>query len=199
MRIMERILKRIKANVMVSALICIALGVVLVVWPGGSRKIVCMAIGVVLVINGISRLLNFIFGRDGSVFSQMNLVMGIIITVIGGWILFQPGTIIAMIPILVGIIIVIHGINNLQQTVSLCQSRYDKWWVALLLALVTIGFGVLLIFNPFAAVDTLIRFIGIFLIYDGVSDIWIMSRVSKNVREARQEMEALTVDGKEIE
>lgn len=154
---------------------------------------------VVLVINGISRLMNFIFGRDGSVFSQMNLIMGIIITVIGGWILFQPGTIIAMIPILVGIIIVIHGINNLQQTMSLCQSRYDKWWVALLLALVTIGFGVLLIFNPFAAVDTLIRFIGIFLIYDGVSDIWIMSRVSKNVKEVRQEMEALTVDGKEIE
>ena len=196
---MEHILKKIKANVMVSALICIALGIVLVVWPELSRRVVCMAIGVVLVINGISRLMNFVFGRDGSVFSQMNLVMGIIITVIGGWILFQPGTIIAMIPILVGIIIVIHGINNLQQSVSLCQSRYDKWWVALLLALVTIGFGVLLIFNPFAAVDTLIRFIGVFLVYDGVSDIWIMSRVSKNVREARQEMEALTVDGKEIE
>lgn len=199
MRIMERILKRIKTNVMVSAFICMTLGIILVVWPGLSVKVVCMAIGVVLVINGISRLMNFIFGRDGSVFSQMNLIMGIIITVIGGWILFQPGTIIAMIPILVGIIIVIHGINNLQQTMSLCQSRYDKWWVALLLALVTIGFGVLLIFNPFAAVDTLIRFIGIFLIYDGVSDIWIMSRVSKNVKEARQEMEALTVDGKEIE
>ena len=199
MRIMEHILKKIKTNVIVSAFICIALGVILVFWPGLSVKVVCMAIGAVLVINGISRLLNFIFGRDGSVFSQMNLVMGIIITVIGGWILLQPGTIIAMIPILVGIIIVIHGINNLQQTMSLCQSRYDKWWVALLLALVTIGFGVLLIFNPFAAVDTLIRFIGIFLIYDGVSDIWIMSRVSKNVKEVRQEMEALTVDGKEIE
>lgn len=198
MRIMERILKRIKTNVMVSALICVALGIILVVWPGLSVRMVCMAIGVVLVINGISRLMNFIFGRDGSIFSQMNLVMGIIITVIGGWILFQPNTIIAMIPILVGIIIVIHGINNLQQTVSLCQSRYDKWWVALLLALITIGFGVLLIFNPFAAVDTLIRFIGLFLIYDGASDIWIMSRVSKNVREARQDMEALTVDGKEL-
>ena len=171
---MERILKRIKANVMVSAFICMALGIILVVWPGLSVRMVCMAIGVVLVINGISRLM-------------------------GGWILFQPNTIIAMIPILVGIIIVIHGINNLQQTVSLCRSRYDKWWVALLLALITIGFGVLLIFNPFVAVDTLIRFIGLFLIYDGASDIWIMSRVSKNVREARQDMEALTVDGKEIE
>jgi uncharacterized membrane protein HdeD (DUF308 family) len=100
---MEHILKKIKTNVIVSAFICIALGVILVFWPGLSVKVVCMAIGAVLVINGISRLLNFIFGRDGSVFSQMNLVMGIIITVIGGWILLQPGTIIAMIPILVGI------------------------------------------------------------------------------------------------
>ncbi|MCI9372702.1 MAG: hypothetical protein HFI52_04780 [Lachnospiraceae bacterium] len=196
---MEHILKKIKTNVIVSAFICIALGVILVFWPGLSVKVVCMAIGAVLVINGISRLLNFIFGRDGSVFSQMNLVMGIIITVIGGWILLQPGTIIAMIPILVGIIIVIHGINNLQQSVSLCQNRYDKWWIALLLGIITIGFGVLLVFNPFAAVDTLIRFIGLFLIYDGASDIWIMSRVSRNVKQARQEMDALTVDGKEIE
>ena len=196
---MEHILKKIKTNVIVSAFICIALGVILVFWPGLSVKVVCMAIGAVLVINGISRLLNFIFGRVGSVFSQMNLVMGIIITVIGGWILLQPGTIIAMIPILVGIIIVIHGINNLQQSVSLCQNRYDKWWIALLLGIITIGFGVLLVFNPFAAVDTLIRFIGLFLIYDGASDIWIMSRVSRNVKQARQEMDALTVDGKEIE
>lgn len=195
---MERILKRIKTNVMISALVCMALGIILVVWPDLSVKVVCMAIGAVLVLNGISRLMNFIFGRDNSVFSQMNLVMGIIITVIGGWILLQPNTIIAMIPILVGIIVVIHGINNLQQTVSLCQSSYDKWWVALLLALITIGFGILLIFNPFAAVDTLIRFIGVFLIYDGASDIWIMSRVSKNVKQARQAMEALDVEGREI-
>ncbi len=196
---MERILKKIKTNVIVSALICVGLGVILVVWPGLSVQVVCMAIGGVLVLNGLSRLLNFILNRDGSIFSQMNLVMGIIITVIGGWILLQPGTIIAMIPILVGIIIVIHGINNLQQAVSLCQNRYDKWWIALLLGIVTIGFGVLLVFNPFAAVDTLIRFIGLFMIYDGASDIWIMSRVSRNVKQARQEMDALTVDMKEME
>ncbi len=196
---MERILKKIKTNVIVSALICVGLGVILVVWPGLSVRVVCMAIGGVLVLNGLSRLLNFILNRDGSIFSQMNLVMGIIITVIGGWILLQPGTIIAMIPILVGIIIVIHGINNLQQAVSLCQNRYDKWWIALLLGIVTIGFGVLLVFNPFAAVDTLIRFIGLFMIYDGASDIWIMSRVSRNVKQARQEMDALTVDMKEME
>ncbi|MCM1253999.1 MAG: DUF308 domain-containing protein [Clostridium sp.] len=194
---MERILKKIRTNVVISALICIALGVVLVVWPGMSVQIACMAIGAVLVLNGISRLLNFIFERDGSLFSQMNLIMGIIITVIGVYILLQPSKIIAMIPILVGIIIIIHGVNNLQQAVSLCKGQYDKWWVALILGLLTVGFGILLICNPFEAIDTLVMFIGLFLIYDGVSDIWIVSRVSYTAKQVKQELGAIDVEAKE--
>lgn len=196
---MERILKKIKANVVISALLCIALGVVLVIWPGMSVQVACMAIGAVLILNGISRLVNFIFGKDDSLFSQMNLIMGIIITVIGVWILLQPDKIIAMIPILVGIIIIIHGINNLQQAVNLCKSQYNKWWVALLLGLLTIGFGILLICNPFQAIDTLVMFIGIFLIYDGVSDIWIVSRVSRTAKQLRQDLEAVDVEAEEID
>lgn len=196
---MELILKKIKTNVIASALLCIALGVVLVVWPDMSVQIACMAIGAVLILNGISRLINFIFKRDGSLFSQMNLIMGIIITVIGVWIILQPAKVIAMIPILVGIIIIIHGVNNLQQAVSLCQSRYDKWWIALILGLLTVGFGVLLIFNPFEAVETLVMFIGLFLIYDGVSDIWIVSRVSRMGRELKQAVEAIDTEGREVD
>ena len=196
---METMLKKIKANVIVSALLCIVMGAVLVIWPSMSVQVMCMAVGAVLIINGLIKLVNFIFSRDGSMFSQMNLIMGIIITVIGAWILLQPDKIIAMIPILVGIIIVVHGINNLQQAVSLCQSKYDKWWIALLLGLVTIGFGILLICNPFAAVDTLVMFIGLFLIYDGASDIWIVSRVSSTAKNLKQDIEALDADAKEIE
>ena len=196
---MELILKKIKTNVIASALLCIALGIVLVVWPDMSVQIACMAIGAVLILNGISRLINFIFKRDGSLFSQMNLIMGIIITVIGVWIILQPAKVIAMIPILVGIIIIIHGVNNLQQAVSLCQSRYDKWWIALILGLLTVAFGILLICNPFEAVETLVMFIGLFLIYDGVSDIWIVSRVSRMGREIKQAVEAIDTEGREVE
>lgn len=196
---MEALLKKIKANVVVSALMCIVLGVILVVWPGLTVRAVCMTIGFVLVASGVNRLCGFLFGGDSSIYSRMNLITGVIITLIGAWILFQPDKIIAMIPILVGIIVIIHGISDLQQTVTLCQNRYDKWWVALLLGLITIGFGVLLIFNPFAAVDTLVMFIGIFLIYDGVSDIWIVSRVSHVAKQLKQEVEAVEAEAKEIE
>lgn len=196
---MEAILKRIKANVVVSAILCMALGVVLIVWPGMSVQITCCAIGAVLIVMGISKLIQFIFYRDGSLFFQLNLVLGIVITIIGVWIVLQPEKIIAMIPILMGIIIVLHGINNLQQTVKLCQEKYDKWWIALILGLLTVGFGIVLICNPFEAVETLVRVIGIFLVYDGASDIWIISRVAHTAKVLRQEAEALDVEAQEIE
>lgn len=195
---METLLKKIKTNAIVSALMCIVLGIILVVWPGLTVRAVCMTIGFVLVASGVNRLCGFIFGGDNSIYSRMSLITGVIVTLIGAWILFQPDTIIKLIPILVGIIVIIHGINDLQQTVSLCQNRYDKWWVALLLGLITLGFGVLLIFNPFEAVETLVMFIGIFLIYDGVSDIWIVSRVSRVAKYLKQEAGAVEVDAREI-
>lgn len=84
------------------------------------------------------------------------------------------------------------------QAAELYKEKYDKWWVALLLGIVTIGFGALLIYNPFEAVNTMIVLIGVMLIYDGISDIWIISRVSKTVRAVAETMEALEVEAVEV-
>lgn len=187
-------LKKLKTNVVISAALCILLGIVLVVWPDLSMQIVCTAIGAVLLIGGGVRLAAYFMTKDGSVYAQMNLIMGIILAVVGVWILLQPDKVLAIIPIIVGIVIALHGVNNLQQAVSLCKEKYDKWWVALILGLLTVGFGVLLICKPFAALDTAVMMIGIFLIYDGVSDIWIVSRVYHTAKMLKQEAEAVDVE-----
>lgn len=80
----------------------------------------------------------------------------------------------------------------------LCKSRYDKWWVAFILGLLTVGFGVLLICRPFAALDTVVMLIGSFLIYDGLSNIWIISRVYKTAKRLKQEAEAVDVEADEL-
>ena len=56
------------------------------------------------------------------------------------------------------------------------------------------AFGGVLIFNPFEAVEMVVRMIGIFLIYDGLSDIWILSRVSKVKRNKEKIIDAKFVD-----
>ncbi len=196
---MGNILKRLKTNVVISAVLCILLGVVLVVWPDMSMQIACAAIGVVLLAGGIVRLVQHFVVRDGSMYAQMNLIMGIVLTVVGVWIVLKPDKVLAIIPIIIGIVIVLHGLNNLQQAVSLCKEKYDKWWIALILGLLTIGFGVLLICRPFAALDTVVILIGTFLIYDGLSDLWIVSRIYRTAKELKQEAEALDVEAEEID
>ena len=195
---MESLLKKVKANTILSSLLCAALGLVLVIWPDISMQIVCIAIGAVLILCGVIRLFGFFLNHDGSVYTQGNLVMGIVLVVVGIWIVATPGKVLAIIPIIVGILIVIHGVNNIQQTITLCKGKYSMWWLALIMALLTIGLGVLLIIRPFAALDTVVMLIGFFLLYDGLSNVWIVSRISKTVKMARQEAEAVDVDARDV-
>ncbi|MBD5525465.1 MAG: hypothetical protein HDR04_13810 [Lachnospiraceae bacterium] len=195
---MGNLLKRLKTNIVISAILCVVLGIVLVVWPDLSMQIVCIAIGAVLLIGGGVRLAVYFTNKDGSMYAQMSLITGIVLAVVGIWILIKPDKVLAIIPIIVGIVIVLHGINDLQQAVSLYKDKYDKWWVALILGVLTIGFGVLLICRPFEALDTVVMLIGLFLIYDGLSDIWIVSRIYRTAKVLKQEAEALDVVAKEI-
>lgn len=194
---MEGLLKKIKANMIVSSLLCVLLGLVLVLRPGLSVRIVCTAVGIVLILSGVTRIIDWFCARDGSMYAQMNLIFGIVLVVVGVWIVVKPDKVLAIIPIIVGIVIGMHGLNNLKQAIELWRDKYDKWWVAFILGALTVGFGVLLICRPFAAIDTVVMLIGFFMIYDGLSNIWIVTRIYKNAKMFKQEMEAVEVELKE--
>ena len=194
---MEGLLKKIKANMLVSSLLCVLLGLVLVLRPGLSVRIVCTAVGIVLILSGVTRIIDWFCARDGSMYAQMNLIFGIVLVVVGVWIVVKPDKVLAIIPIIVGIVIGMHGLNNLKQAIELWRDKYDKWWVAFILGALTVGFGVLLICRPFAAIDTVVMLIGFFMIYDGLSNIWIVTRIYKNAKMFKKEMEAVEVELKE--
>lgn len=193
---MYQFLKGIKMNYVISAVLCIVFGLTLAIWPDISSRVVCIGVGIVLLLSGAASLITYFAEKDGGLISQINLLVGIILAVLGGWIILNPGILIMIIPVVIGVIVVVHGVHNLIQALELFKSEYSKWWVALLLGAVTVGLGILLICNPFEAVNTAIMLIGIFLIYDGISDLWIISRVSKTAKEIRETMEALDVTDK---
>lgn len=175
-------LKNLKANYTLSAIICVVIGLVLIIWPGTSTQIVCMVLGSLLLVYGLIQIALYLFARQRTLYLQGMLVLGIIFSVLGVWILLRPEIVIATVPIIVGIIIVIHGIHNITQAVSLCKMKYDNWWLALIFSILTVILGGILVYNPFEVVNTVVRVIGVFLLYDGLSDMWILSRVFKTKR-----------------
>ena len=191
---MRDFLKGIKANYTMSAVLCMAFGLVLLIWPGTTTRIVCMLLGSVLLAYGGFQVVICLMNRERTFLSQGMLIFGIIVAVVGLWILWSPGMIIMAVPVIVGVLIVIHGVHNVIQAIDLKNENYDKWWLALLFGFLSVGFGGVLVCNPFEAVEMVVRMIGIFLIYDGASDIWILSRVFKVKQYKEKVIDAEYVD-----
>lgn len=189
-------IKSLKVNYSLSAVICVILGIVLLVWPGQSTQVVCMVLGIVLGGFGLIQIILYLATKEKTMVSHSMMMLGVVLAVIGGWIVLKPETIIKAVPMIVGILIVIHGFHNAVQAIDLKKMQYDNWWVALLLSLLTVALGVVLICNPFTIVDTVVRIIGAFIVYDGLSDMWILSRVfkTKKNREKIIDTDAVIVD-----
>lgn len=175
---MQLFFEKMKRSEMVTAIVIAVIGLILLIWPGMSVRVACRGIGILLLIFGLVQIVPYLFSPQKDYLMHGMFVLGVILAVIGAWITWKPQTVIAALPIIAGIFIVLHGIQNLVQAVQLQKQSYPRWQAAVVLGLITLLLGIILICNPFAAVETLIRFIGFFLLYDGISDAWIQSKLT---------------------
>ena len=181
---MRDFLKQIQANALLSAALYTLLGLVLLIWPAPSASLLCIALGLVLTICGVINILVFLSHRDGTLYAGFLLITGIILAVVGIWLMARPTLVTVIIPRIIGLLVCVHGFRDIRDTLSLKKSGSSRWTAALLLGAVTLVLGAILVLAPFEAFTTVVRLIGAFLIYDGISDIWITTQVSKAVRDA---------------
>ena len=63
-----------------------------------------------------------------------------------------------------------------------------RWWLDLALSALTLALGALILINPFGTFAALVTLIGLVLIYDGLSDLWIIHRLSRMVRDLERDL-----------
>ena len=119
-------IKSLKVNYSLSAVICVILGIVLLVWPGQSTQVVCMVLGIVLGGFGLIQIILYLATKEKTMVSHSMMMLGVVLAVIGGWIVLKPETIIKAVPMIVGILIVIHGFHNAVQAIDLKKMQYDN-------------------------------------------------------------------------
>jgi uncharacterized membrane protein HdeD (DUF308 family) len=198
---MEKI-KKMKIDYIVEALVMIIVGGILIFWPEVSLTIMARALAVLLTIIGALFIVAFLLKSERGMIDSGKLAVGIIVAAIGVWIFVNPSTFTSFIPKLFGVFILVSGLINLGQTFSLIKLQYPLWWISLILALITLGLGGFLVFKSEMAKELVIKVIGGFLIYDGISNLWTASRVSKfskAVNRAVKEAEAIDTDAEIIE
>lgn len=174
-----------------AALVTILLGVVLIWWPDRSVNFLCMLLGAAIFITGVIYILGWLARRREGV-PAFFVLPGVILCALGIWLMTSPASVIKLIQYIFGAILIFHGVVDLQGSVALMRQKWGRWWVDLLLALLTVALGALILLNPFGTFATLVVLIGAALIFDGVSDlciIWRLSRAFKAAERVIQEEE----------
>ncbi|MBC8535565.1 HdeD family acid-resistance protein [Feifania hominis] len=175
---MKSFFDSLKKSCYLQGVITVLLGLVLIIFPSGSVKFVCIALGVGLVVSGAVDIIGYFSNADRTFF-QSALFTGILYLGLGIWMLVNPGFFLSLFQIVLGVFIVIHGAADCQQAFSLKRVGYDSWQPALVIGVLTIGLGAFIVLNPFGATVAMTVFFGVVLLFDGVSDLWIASRISK--------------------
>lgn len=171
---MKSIIQDMKHNYFVNAVIMVVLGLILVIWPDILGNILCYILGGALVLMGVFQLIGFIRGERLGFYNKFNMLMGLVLVLLGIWVCTKPHVVLSIIPVVVGIIILLHGLMDIQYTLDIRKSGNSKWWIGLIAALLTAIFGFVLIFNPFAAYEVTMMIIGIAMLYDGCSDLALL-------------------------
>jgi uncharacterized membrane protein HdeD (DUF308 family) len=166
----------------------IVIGGVLIFWSNASLVIMARALAILLILAGAVMIISYCVHKERTIAMSGGFALGVVVAVIGVWIFLKPDTFTDLIPKLFGVFIFLSGLMNLWQTISLVRYKYGYWWVSLILAIITVGLGAFLLFYSSVAKELLVKFIGGFLMYDGVSNLWTISRLGKLERAVKREL-----------
>ena len=179
-------LKKIKANYIIEAVLMIVVGIIFIVWSKASLEVMAMALAVLMFMGGILMIVSYFARKEYNLLMHGGLAMGIIITAVSIWIFARPDAFTELIPKLFGLFIVVGGVMNIVQTFSLIKYGYRFWWISMIFALSTIILGGILLLYPDFANEIAVTIIGAFLIYDGITNLWTISRITKYAQDLRQ-------------
>ncbi len=197
-----KLLKSIRKEYIVSSAVIILLGIILAFFPVGSTKALGYIIAAFFVTVGVVVTVRYFRAEERGALAATSLVAGILMILFGTYIFVKPLVLANILWLVFGIAMVIDGIYKVMHAITLGKNGATRWWIVLIIAMVTTLLGCIIIFKSEAVAIGFIRFIGIVFIIDGISDIFstiYLSRVIKKLEPEFVDAEAEEVEYELIE
>lgn len=167
---MKRIARELKWDALLTGILYIVLGIMSLALPETMEKILGYMIGVVLIVAGAVSMISYLLRDAHQNYYHNDFLHGLIGIAAGILILVKMEVVIGLISFLLGVMVLVSGCSKLQDVIDMKRLNCGNWIVMLVLAAVNVGFGVLLICNPFSWTILLFRLLGVGLIFSGVVD-----------------------------
>ena len=171
------LLKQLKWNLILLAVIFIALGIVLILWPVS--------------------LINYLRKDISGIIYRYDLVVGLCAILGGILVIVKVDKLTDLIPAVLGFLVTMSGIMKMQNSVDMLRLGHGTWHVAFAMAIVNIVAGIVLLMNPFEAAQILIMCLGIALVYSGITDLYVTISISRRLSRLKTEIVVAEDDSEE--
>ena len=169
-------IKIFKGNMAIFSAGSVLLGAILMARSDLGERMVCLLLSALLLVGSASHFISGVSSRRQKLPAGADLAIGFLMGVAAIFAAVQAQQIVGLIPM------TMNGAVKLQKSLQLKQMQYRGWSAVTLCALLAVGFGVVLLFNPFTVQTVAVRILGIGFLFNGLSDLITMASVSCQVQ-----------------
>ena len=178
---MER-LKKVKEMYSVFSACLIILGAVFLIKPDMAAELFLRICGVLLLLFGIVKIFGY-FSKDMLQLAfQFDFAMGVISSLIGFIMLFMSGRFMNVLLIVLGLFMLFDALLRIQTALDAKRIGVERWWVILVMALVTAIIGAMLFLRPYEGKTAVVMLIGLNLIIDGILNLFVVQNTVNIIR-----------------
>jgi uncharacterized membrane protein HdeD (DUF308 family) len=159
--------KAIQTSLIIGAVLSAIVGTILLAWTGAALFIVAMVLGIYFLVRGIVRLVSGIFAPGLTAGGRtLSIILGILLVVVGIFVLKNPGDSLALLGILIGLSWIIDGIATLVESSQAVSRGF-----AIVAGILGIIAGIVVLFVPLESVAVLTMIAGLFLVVIAIAQI----------------------------
>lgn len=166
---LDKLFRRTKAATILMGVALLVLGIAMFVSPIGATLMIVSIVGWTLVVVGAVTLLNCWMHRSPAL-QQADLVIGLVELVPGALMVAMPGAFVTIIYVLIGVIILVTGINDVTEASARRRLGLPSGGL-MVMGVLTLVAGAFVIVSPFAMAEFVMLIAGLALLYDGITEI----------------------------
>lgn len=162
----------------VLAIILLALGLFLAIWPENSLNTIINLMSVLILVIGGIKLLNY-YRYDKEYRNKIDLLEGIVFVFTSLMMFSFADNLISLLTMIFGCYVAFEGLSTLLKANELRTYELNNWKHFLIVGIVLLIIGCIFVFNSFKAITTIVRAMGIILVILGLKDLYLTYCINK--------------------
>jgi len=187
-------IKKMKHTYIGISVAMLVIGLIIVIFPNITAAALAFLIGALVLVDGIVKLANYFSNPLYRFAFHLDLTQGVLEVLLGVLMLAHPGWLIELFPIVCGFFIIVDAATTIQTAEEARTFGVSSWWLMLLEALVSIIFGIVLLFRPMEGSSALMVLLGLAFVVCAVENLSVAIITSRHIKEFRNASDKDIID-----